>query len=199
MPRKIYEQCFFTSFCIILTKRYCKNPVGFEKKSCKNNLYVQIQITCPPPGLKDVTQPYAQREEASCQAEEPPGRPPWISAPGHCLFFSSLRHPLGVWERKGTGPPPGREMPELSVSGKRFFKWLAWVSASQIRPPPWHWHWHLQGGLPASLHSATRFYTSPAILSHVCVCVATSHCFCQIYCIKSSIGLSIFEKTIYAR
>lgn len=122
---------------------------------------------------KDATRPYTQREAGSCQAAGSPGRLPWISEPGHCLSFWSSQGPLGVWEMQGKVPPPCWEMPELSVSGKRFFKWWAWVSVSQIRlllpPPPWSWCWHfrMDTGFSARLLLATWFYIS---LAHFTEC-----------------------------
>lgn len=88
------------------------------------------------PGVKMVPGPYARREAASCLAGGPPARPPWTSAPGHCLSSASSRGPPGASGGKGRGPLLRWEVPELSVSGKRMFKGLAWVSVSHTRLAP---------------------------------------------------------------
>lgn len=136
----------------------------------KNSFCVPIRETCPPPGVKMVTGPYARREAASCLAEGPPGRPPWTSAPGRCLSSASSPGPPGASGRKGRGPLLWWEMPELSVSGKRMFKRLAWVSVSHSSwpcPPAEH----RQGFLPG--RSPPR---APRLMGHLTQCYIDNSC-----------------------
>lgn len=105
------------------------------------NIWHKLVFACKPerhasPGVEDGRWPYARREAASCLAAGRPARRPGISAPGHCLSFASSPGPPGAWGRKGPGPLRRWEAPELSVSGKRMFKRLAWVSVSPSRLPP---------------------------------------------------------------